>query len=652
MNKEKHSDSYYLKMALAEAKKGRYTTSPNPAVGCVIVRNNKILGMGFHHCAGQPHAEIMALKAANYDVEGATCYVTLEPCSHYGRTPPCAQALIDAKVKKVVIGSTDPNPKVSGNGIKMLLDAHIDVVKATGKLNKECLKLNRAFFKSITTNRPFTILKYGMSLDGKVALSSNESKWITNDQCRADVQRLRLWSDAVITSYKTVLSDNPKLNVRLEDLPIKLLTGVDTTLIKQPIKVILDSKATLLPNKDLSDLDPFAIFSTGENYIVVGSNEVASSNERSKSSSKKGSVKKSSAKSSSKANSALEDDSYLCCSKAQLDALHKLEGKYQQEQSASDNCSELCDSPKGKTKSSSAKDPTKKTASKTTANKDSKSTTKATSKEVSKATSKATTKEASKATSKSSVKSEPKEKSLESKTKASTKSASKAEPKASSKEAPNSASKSTSESLENASKQPLVGEALDLNSDKSKGSRTSKSKKSTSSKLKVANKKAKELVLDTKNTPPCGVDNEVYGLKSWKIDESKVVLRGDNFVVEKWSDRVYIVVVPFALGTDNKPHASINATLDFLSTKDVRVAMVEAGSSLGSAFLEQGFIDECYCYMSPMILGVEAKSAFAIHEPSKLCDALKFKKCKVKTFKSNIGLILSDPVSGGKKIKK
>ena len=551
MNKEKHSDSYYLKMALAEAKKGRYTTSPNPAVGCVIVRNNKILGMGFHHCAGQPHAEVMALRAANYEVEGATCYVTLEPCSHYGRTPPCAQALIDAKVKKVVIGSTDPNPKVAGKGIKMLLDAHIDVVKATGKLNKECLKLNRAFFKSITTNRPFTILKYGMSLDGKVALSSNESKWITNDQCRADVQRLRLWSDAVITSYKTVLSDNPKLNVRLEDLPIKLLTGLDTTLIKQPIKVILDSKATLLPNKQLSDLDPFAIFTTGENYIVVGSNDVAKSNDGAKAEKAPTSKKKKKAKA---------EDSCSCCSKAKLDEVAPAEPKKASSSTSSKSVSSKSTSSGGKKSAKSS----------------------------------AVTQEASASAS----------------TGAKTR-----------------ARKSTSAS------------AISKNA-------------SSGAKVKVADKKAKELVLDTNKSLSCGVEDEVYAQPSWKIDESKVVARGVDFVVEKWSDRVFIVVVPFALGSDHKPHASISAALDFLGSKDIRVAMVEAGSSLGSAFLEQGLIDECYCYMSPMILGLEAKSAFAIHEPAKLCNALKFKKCKVKTFKSNFGLILSDPIRGEQSLKR
>lgn len=595
MNKEKHSDSYYLKMALAEAKKGRYTTSPNPAVGCVIVRNNKILGMGFHHCAGQPHAEVMALRAANYEVEGATCYVTLEPCSHYGRTPPCAQALIDAKVKKVVIGSTDPNPKVAGKGIKMLLDANIDVVKATGKLNKECLKLNRAFFKSITTNRPFTILKYGMSLDGKVALSSNESKWITNDQCRADVQRLRLWSDAVITSYKTVLSDNPKLNVRLEDLPIKLLTGVDTTLIKQPIKLILDSKATLLPNKQLSDLDPFAIFTTGENYIVVGSNDVAKSNDG---------AKEAKANTSKKKKKAKSEDSCSCCSQAQLDEAAP-QISPDEPQKASDSASSKSSSSK------SASSGGKKTAK-----------------------SSAVAQEASASTSTgSSVSTGAKTRARKS---ASTSTSARAGSSSS------ASSKSASASSKSASSGGRAGTGA-----KAKANANGNAK----AKVKVADKKAKELVLDTKKSLVCGVEDEVYAQPSWKIDESKVVARGVDFVVEKWSDRVFIVVVPFALGNDHKPHASISAALDFLGSKEIRVAMVEAGSSLGSAFLEQGLIDECYCYMSPMILGLEAKSAFAIHEPAKLCDALKFKKCKVKTFKSNFGLILSDPVRGEKSLK-
>ena len=553
MSKTKHSDAYYLQMALAEAKKGRYTTSPNPAVGCVIVRNHEILGVGYHHCAGQPHAEVMALQAANYEVEGATCYVTLEPCSHYGRTPPCAQALIDAKVKKVVIGSTDPNPKVAGKGIKMLLDAHIDVIKATGKLNKECLKLNRAFFKSITTNRPYTILKYGMSLDGKVALSTNESKWITNEAARRDVQRLRLWSDAIITSYKTVQADNPKLNVRLEDVPSKLLEGVDTTLIKQPLKVIVDSRASLLPNRQLSDLERYGLFSMGENYIVVGCNELSESQATGKK------------KSSKKATTALDPlslalASACACGSCQASAL------------APSTCLEANVTAKTAPKSKSSRAP------KALATKD--ATTKSAAAKATLVGNEAQGQDKSKVVSKSTSSVKAKAPAKETKAKA----------------APKRVTKSA------AVKQ-------------------------------LANKKAPEVMVSV--APDM--------VSSWHIDESKVVARGKNFVVEKWSERVFIVAVPFALGSDNKLHASVSAVLDFLGSKDIRVAMVEAGSNLGSAFLENGLIDECYCYMSPMILGLEAKSAFAIHEPKKLVNAVQFKKTKVKTFENNICMILSKP---------
>lgn len=492
MSKEKHNDAYYLKMALAEAKKGRYTTSPNPAVGCVIVRDHKILGIGYHHCAGQAHAEVMALRDANYEVAGATCYVTLEPCSHYGRTPPCAQALIDAQVKKVVIGSTDPNPKVAGKGIKMLLDANIEVVKAQGKLNKECLKLNRAFFKSITTNRPFTILKYGMSLDGKVALSTNESKWITNEKARRDVQRLRLSSDVIITSYKTVIADNPKLNVRLEDLPKKILQGVDTTLIKQPLKVIVDSRASLLPNLSLDDLAPYSLFTQGENYIVVGCNELKDTKSK---------------RNTKRSKKTLE------CACAPL--MPTLEGVNQETTKSSSQCVS-----QDTTKPSAVK---KAPARKKRANKD--------------------------------------------------------------------------------------------------------------EQVQKSDKKAPEIKVSVK----------LDEVKSWHIDESKVIARGKNFVVEQWSERVFIVAVPFAKGADNKMHACVRALLDFLGSKDIRVAMVEAGSNLGATFLAKGLIDECYCYLSPMILGLEAKSAFAVHEPKNLASALRFNKIKLKTFKNNICMILSEP---------
>ena len=587
MGKQKHSDEYYLEMALAEAQKGRFTTSPNPAVGCVIVRDSKILGMGYHHCAGQPHAEIMALRAADYQVNNATAYVTLEPCSHYGRTPPCAKALIDAGISRVVIGSTDPNPKVSGRGIKMLEESGIEVKIASGKIAKKCVKLNRAFFKSIKSGRPFTILKYGMSLDGKVALSTGESKWITNNACRSDVQRLRLWSDALITSHKTITSDNPKLNVRLEDVPIKLLTGLDTTLITQPIKVIIDSHAQLLPHYSLKDLDKYAIFTSGENYIVVGTNEsFADPNAAPKCTSK---VKKA-AQTSSQADATTD---CMCCA-----AGDGTESK----------ASAATKSRKAKGASSSKSADAKATASKTTADKS--TATKST------ATKAAATKSSgTKATS--------------------AKSSGTKSPATKGTAAKSSATKST---------------AAKATADKaSKSRKAATTKKADRKRVEVSasiepKAKTTKSALAAKNK----VAPKEMGV-SWHINQDKVIARGANFVVEQWSERVKILVVPFALGTDGKEHASLNAVMDFLGSKDIRVAMVEAGSNLGSSFLEQDLVDECYCYIAPMLLGQNAKSAFAIAEPKRLANAMKFDKCKVRTFGDNIGLVLTKKRSSKKK---
>ena len=587
MGKQKHSDEYYLEMALAEAQKGRFTTSPNPAVGCVIVRDSKILGMGYHHCAGQPHAEIMALRAADYQVNNATAYVTLEPCSHYGRTPPCAKALIDAGISRVVIGSTDPNPKVSGRGIKMLEESGIEVKIASGKIAKKCVKLNRAFFKSIKSGRPFTILKYGMSLDGKVALSTGESKWITNNACRSDVQRLRLWSDALITSHKTITSDNPKLNVRLEDVPIKLLTGLDTTLITQPIKVIIDSHAQLLPHYSLKDLDKYAIFTSGENYIVVGTNEsFADPNAAPKCTSK---VKKA-AQTSSQADATTD---CMCCA-----AGDGTESK----------ASAATKSRKAKGASSSKSADAKATASKTTADKS--TATKST------ATKAAATKSSgTKATS-----------------------------------AKSSGTKATADKRTAAKSSATKSTAAKATADKaSKSRKAATTKKADRKRVEVSasiepKAKTTKSALAAKNK----VAPKEMGV-SWHINQDKVIARGANFVVEQWSERVKILVVPFALGTDGKEHASLNAVMDFLGSKDIRVAMVEAGSNLGSSFLEQDLVDECYCYIAPMLLGQNAKSAFAIAEPKRLANAMKFDKCKVRTFGDNIGLVLTKKRSSKKK---
>lgn len=207
MSQVSDTDKKFMMQALKLASCGLYTSYPNPAVGCVIVRDGKIIGRGYHHKAGCPHAEIMALQDASFDVEGATVYVTLEPCSHYGRTPPCALKLKELKVKRVVAAADDPNPKVNGKGFKILRDAGIEVTQHV--LEKEALFQNRAFMKSITGPIPYVSVKVGMSLDGKTALKDGSSKWITGPESRQKVQDIRAKSDCIITGVNTVIADDP-----------------------------------------------------------------------------------------------------------------------------------------------------------------------------------------------------------------------------------------------------------------------------------------------------------------------------------------------------------------------------------------------------------------------------------------------------------
>lgn len=232
-----YQHQYYMLQAIALAKKGRYTTPPNPNVGCVIVKDGVIVGEGFHYQAGQPHAEVHALRQAGNQAQGATVYVTLEPCSHYGRTPPCADALIAAKVSQVVIAVTDPNPKVAGGGIAKLQVAGIDVI--TGICHDEAYALNLGFFRVMLQGQPYVRLKLGVSLDGRIAMNNGESKWITNDASREDVQTLRAISGAIITSSETVLMDSPALTVRSQCL------GVPLADIRQPLLVILDRRGRI-----------------------------------------------------------------------------------------------------------------------------------------------------------------------------------------------------------------------------------------------------------------------------------------------------------------------------------------------------------------------------------------------------------------------
>lgn len=206
-------DHTHMAHALRLAKRGLYTTQPNPRVGCVIARDADVIGLGWHQRAGEPHAEIFALRDAGERARGATAYVTLEPCAHQGRTPPCADALIGAGVKRVVIASEDPFPQVNGRGIDTLRAAGIGV--ETGLLREAARELNLGFFSRIERSRPFVRVKLAMSLDGRTALANGESKWITSAAARADVQRWRARSSAILTSSGTVLADDPRLTVRL-----------------------------------------------------------------------------------------------------------------------------------------------------------------------------------------------------------------------------------------------------------------------------------------------------------------------------------------------------------------------------------------------------------------------------------------------------
>lgn len=230
-------DNYFMMLAIEQAKLGIYTTRPNPAVGCVIVQAEQIVGQGFHPQAGLPHAEVFALKDAGDRAAGATAYVTLEPCSHTGRTPPCAEALITAGIKRVVIAGLDPNPKVAGRGVALLQQAGITV--RVGVLAEQAEALNQGFLKAMRTQMPYVRLKIATSLDGRTAMASGESKWITGAAAREDVQKLRAKSAAIITGSQTVIADNPKLNVRSTHL------GIDVEKVPQPLVVILDRSERL-----------------------------------------------------------------------------------------------------------------------------------------------------------------------------------------------------------------------------------------------------------------------------------------------------------------------------------------------------------------------------------------------------------------------
>ncbi len=245
-------DTVYMARALRLAERGLCTTAPNPRVGCVLVKNGAVVGEGWHERAGEPHAEINALQQAGAQAAGATAYVTLEPCCHHGRTAPCTDALIAAGVGRVVAAMEDPNPAVAGKGLAALQTAGID--SASGLLAVAAEQLNAGFVMRMRQGRPWLRCKLAMSLDGRTAMASGESRWITGDAARRDVHRLRARSDAIMTGIGTVLADDPSLTVRLDDM---------NDGFRQPLRVILDSRLRTPPDAKLLDLP-------GETLLVTG----------------------------------------------------------------------------------------------------------------------------------------------------------------------------------------------------------------------------------------------------------------------------------------------------------------------------------------------------------------------------------------------
>jgi len=228
--------------ALRLARKGLYTCDPNPRVGCVIADEQRVFGRGWHASAGGAHAEIVALRDANDPVSGKTAYVTLEPCAHHGRTPPCTEALIDAGIRRVVIAGNDPNPRVSGNGIEKLREAGITV--ESGLMSTEADALNPGFLSRMRKGRPWVRVKIAISLDGRTALKGGDSKWISSEESRQDVQRWRARSSAILTGIGTVLADDPQMKARVNQQ------------VRQPLRVIADSRwRTPLDSRILSDRD-------------------------------------------------------------------------------------------------------------------------------------------------------------------------------------------------------------------------------------------------------------------------------------------------------------------------------------------------------------------------------------------------------------
>ena len=241
LNTMRNDDNRFMRIALSEAARGLGKVNPNPLVGAVIVRGNNIIGTGYHELFGGPHAEINAIRNANDSVEGATMYVTLEPCSHYGKTPPCADALIEAGISKVVVAMKDPNPWIAGRGIERLKDNGIEV--EVGLLEKEAREMNRIFIKYIQTKLPYVVMKTAMSLDGKIATATGHSQWISCPESRQYVHGLRHELKGILVGVNTVITDDPELTTRL-----------DGKKGRNPIRIVVDTRGRIpLSAKMLKD---------------------------------------------------------------------------------------------------------------------------------------------------------------------------------------------------------------------------------------------------------------------------------------------------------------------------------------------------------------------------------------------------------------
>ena len=271
MNQFSAHDAKMMALAIRLAEKGQYTTSPNPNVGCVITRpEGDIIGQGWHKKAGTPHAEIHALAQAGDKAQGATAYVTLEPCNHHGRTGPCSQALLKAGIKRVIAAMVDPNPLVAGSGLKTLSDAGVDV--SSGLLESAAKALNRGFIKRMQTGQPYITVKLASSLDGKTALNNGLSQWITGPLARQDVQRHRAKSCAILSGSGTVLADNPSLNVRHSELGYAS-KDISADELRQPTRILLDGRNQMHPDLHLFSLSsPIVIINSQPNSGVFPAN--------------------------------------------------------------------------------------------------------------------------------------------------------------------------------------------------------------------------------------------------------------------------------------------------------------------------------------------------------------------------------------------